>query len=199
MSKPLLGLILGGILGAFDGLSALVSSPNEPAVQQGIVGIVIGSTVKGLIVGIVTGAVARKYNSMGIGIGCGLASGFALALVVALLQGSHYLEIILPGSLVGVIVGFVTQKYCSPQRARSVLAPSTRHAADSRRPIVRMWIKTMIMTPGTCNRQSAKCWSICAVHRPELSHRLLVKALSRVAPENSIRRVSRSRSRDSEA
>ncbi len=117
MSKPLLGLILGGVLGAFDGLSALVSSPNEPAVKAGLVGIVIGSTVKGLIVGAVTGAVARKFNSMGVGIACGLALGFALALLVAVLQGSHYLEIILPGSLVGVIVGFVSQKYGAPQRA----------------------------------------------------------------------------------
>ena len=46
---------------------------------------------------------------------CGLGMGFALALLVAILQGSHYLEIILPGSLVGVIVGFVTQKYGRPQ------------------------------------------------------------------------------------
>ena len=117
MNKPLLGLILGGILGAFDGLSALVSSPDVPAVKEGIVGIVIGSTVKGLIVGVVTGAVARKFNSMGIGIACGLALGFLLASLVAVMQGSHYLEIILPGSLVGVIVGFVTQKYGAPQRA----------------------------------------------------------------------------------
>ncbi len=117
MSKPILGLILGGVLGAFDGLSALVSSPNVPEVRDGIVGIVIGSTVKGLIVGVVTGAIARKYNSLGIGIGCGLALGFFFAAIIAVMQGAHYLEIILPGSLVGVIVGFVTQKYGAPQRA----------------------------------------------------------------------------------
>lgn len=117
MSKPLLGLLLGGILGAFDGLSALISAPNDPAVQNGIVGIIIGSTFKGLIVGIVTGFVARKYNSLPVGIVCGLLMGFALALIVAILQGSHYLEIILPGTLVGVIVGFVTQKYGKPQTA----------------------------------------------------------------------------------
>lgn len=117
MSKPLLGLLLGGILGALDGLSALISAPNEPAVREGIVGIVIGSTMKGLIVGVVTGAVARKFDSLPVGIGCGLILGFALAAVVAVMQGSHYLEIILPGSLVGVIVGFVTQKYGAPQRA----------------------------------------------------------------------------------
>jgi hypothetical protein len=30
MSKPVLGLVLGGILGIFDGLSALVSAPTTP-------------------------------------------------------------------------------------------------------------------------------------------------------------------------
>ncbi len=38
----------------------------------------------------------------------------------------------------------------------------------------------MIMAPGTCNCQSAKCWSICVVHRPGLNHRWFVKALSEV-------------------
>ena len=51
MSKPVLGLVLGGILGIFDGLSALISAPNDPAVKAGIVGIVIGSTIKGIITG----------------------------------------------------------------------------------------------------------------------------------------------------
>ena len=51
MSKPMLGLVLGGVLGVFDGLSALVSAPNDPAIKAGIVGIVIGSTVKGILTG----------------------------------------------------------------------------------------------------------------------------------------------------
>ena len=34
-----------------------------------------------------------------------------LALPVALLQGKYYFQIILPGMLVGLIVGFATQKY----------------------------------------------------------------------------------------
>ena len=117
MNKPMLGLILGGVLGMFDGLSALISAPNDPAVRDGIVGIIIGSTVKGLIVGVITGLVARKYNSLAATLACGLGLGFALAALVAVLQGSHYLEIILPGTLVGAIVGFTTQKYGVPQRA----------------------------------------------------------------------------------
>ena len=42
MTKPVLGLALGGALGIFDGLSALVSAPGDPNVKAGIVGIVIG-------------------------------------------------------------------------------------------------------------------------------------------------------------
>ena len=39
MGKPLFGLILGGVLGIFDGLTALFT----PAVRSQIVGIVIGN------------------------------------------------------------------------------------------------------------------------------------------------------------
>jgi hypothetical protein len=111
MSKPIVGLLLGGVLGILDGLSALLSAGSDPVVRDGIVGIVIGSTFKGLIVGVVTGYFAKKYQSVPVGILFGLGVGFVLAAIVALMQGQYYLEIILPGSLLGVIVGFATQKY----------------------------------------------------------------------------------------
>ncbi len=111
MSKPMIGLLLGGILGVFDGLSALVSAPNDPAVNEGIVSIVIGSTFKGLIAGVATGYFSRRFNSLPLGLAFGLAIGFVLALIVALIQGKYYFEIILPGSILGLIVGFATQRY----------------------------------------------------------------------------------------
>ncbi|HEX3530549.1 MAG TPA: hypothetical protein VH988_26095 [Thermoanaerobaculia bacterium] len=107
MNKPILGLVLGGILGIFDGLSALVSTPE---VKPLIVGIVIGSTVKGLIAGLLIGWFARKVHSLPLGILFGLAVGAALAFAVAQMQGKYYLEIILPGSLLGIIVGYATQR-----------------------------------------------------------------------------------------
>ena len=61
----MLGLVLGGVLGVFDGLSALVSAPNDPAIKAGIVGIVIGSTVKGLITGVLIGWFAKRTQSLG--------------------------------------------------------------------------------------------------------------------------------------
>jgi len=107
MSKPLLGVVLGAILGAIDGLTAWFT----PAVRDQIGGIVIGSTIKGIIAGVAIGFFAKKFHSLPIGILFGLAVGALLAYLVALMQGGYYLEIVLPGSLVGLIVGFATQKY----------------------------------------------------------------------------------------
>jgi hypothetical protein len=46
--------------------------------------------------------------------------GAILAYIIAALQGGYYFEIILPGTLVGLIVGFATQKYGnSPAPART--------------------------------------------------------------------------------
>jgi hypothetical protein len=41
----------------------------------------------------------------------GVLVGAFLASLVAIMQGGYYLEIILPGAIVGLIVGFATQKY----------------------------------------------------------------------------------------
>jgi membrane protease YdiL (CAAX protease family) len=115
VSKPVLGLVLGGILGVFDGLSALVSAPNDPAVKAGIVGIVIGSTVKGLLTGAIIGWYARRSASLASTIVFGLGVGLALAFCVSLAQKlagepAYYWQIMLPGGILGVIVGYATFK-----------------------------------------------------------------------------------------
>jgi len=79
----------------------------------------VGSTIKGLIAGVAAGVFARKVNSAPLGILFGLAVGFLLAFLVAYMQHDHYLAIILPGSIVGMIVGYATQKYgATPATAR---------------------------------------------------------------------------------
>jgi hypothetical protein len=117
VSKPLVGVILGGILGIFDGLSALLSAPE---VAPGIVGIVIGSTFKGLVVGALAGWFARKVHSLAAGVLVGLALGAFFAYLVAAMpqpSGVHYYwQIILPGSILGIIVGYATQRYGAPAR-----------------------------------------------------------------------------------
>lgn len=112
MNKPVLGLVLGGVLGVFDGLSALVSAP-ETAPE--IAGIVFGSTIKGLITGVCIGFFARKVNSLPLGILFGLGVGLVLAFAIAAMpdeSGKHYYwQIMLPGALLGTVVGYVTQRH----------------------------------------------------------------------------------------
>ena len=111
MSKPIFGLLLGGFLGIFDGLSAWFSAPE---VRPQIVGIVIGSTVKGVVTGVLIGFFARKVRSLPLGILFGLAMGLFFAYLIAMMpneQGGHYYwEIMLPGAILGMIVGYATQK-----------------------------------------------------------------------------------------
>jgi hypothetical protein len=109
MSKPLIGVILGAVLGVIDGLTALLTP--DPEVRNAIGSIVVGSTIKGIIAGIAIGFFAKKFQSLPIGILFGIIVGALLALPIALMQGKYYLEIIIPGTLVGLIVGFATQKY----------------------------------------------------------------------------------------
>jgi len=113
MNKPLYGLFLGGILGAVDGLFARVSAPE---LKSELAGIVIGSTFKGLIVGLLIGFFAKKVASLPWGIVFGGLTGLILAAPIAYLnsnayQTNYYWHIMLPGAIVGLIVGYATQRY----------------------------------------------------------------------------------------
>ena len=118
MNKPVVGLLIGAVLGAIDGASAWFYGPE---IQAQITGIVIGSTCKGLITGLAAGFFARKIGSVPLGIVFGLIVGLGLSYAVATMPdeyGKHYYwEIMLPGSLLGAIVGFATQKYGRAQAA----------------------------------------------------------------------------------
>lgn len=119
MNKILVGLLLGGVLGIFDGLTAWFT----PAVRDQMVEIVIGSTFKGMIAGLAAGWFARKVNSVPLGILFGFAVGLLLAFAVAAMPspgGEHYyFEIMLPGSILGAVVGWATQRYGKPARTNA--------------------------------------------------------------------------------
>lgn len=113
MNKPVFGLLLGGFLGVFDGGTAFFSAPE---LRSDIGMIVFLSMIKGLITGVLIGFFARKVHSLPMGTLFGLAVGLLLAFLVASSPdpktGKHYYwEIMLPGALLGTIVGYATQKH----------------------------------------------------------------------------------------
>ena len=111
MSKLILGLVAGAVLGCLDGLTAWFT----PEVRDQILSIVIGSTGKGLLTGLAAGWVAKKYNSMLAAVLVGLGVGLVLSYAVAAMPGEsdqhYYLQIMLPGSILGLIVGFASQRF----------------------------------------------------------------------------------------
>jgi len=110
MNKPVIGIVVGAVLGFIDGATAWFT----PAVRPFITGILLGSTVKGLVVGVLCGLFARKVHSNRAGILLGAGLGLLFAYIVAAMPsatGDHYyLEIMLPGFVVGAITGFLTQR-----------------------------------------------------------------------------------------
>ena len=113
-NKILFATLLGGFLGIFDGLTAYFT----PEVRDQMVGIVIGSTVKGLLTGVIIGFFATKVRSLVLGCIFGLAVGAFFAYLILLGQPGHALNIMLPGSLVGLIVGYAAQTHQSTAAQR---------------------------------------------------------------------------------
>lgn len=116
MKKPVFAMLLGGFLGVFDGLTALISGGPEIPAMIGT--IVAGSTFKGVIAGLIVGLVAQRTQSLTVIVAVGLVVGALFAYLVTI-GGPYFWEIILPGSIVGLIVGFATAKYRGPTPART--------------------------------------------------------------------------------
>jgi hypothetical protein len=111
MNRVLTGVVVGGGLGILDGLTAWFTPEARPM----LLGIVVGSTIKGLLAGVLIGLFARKVDRLGWTLLFGLAVGALLAFGVAQMQGKYYLEIILPGTLVGLLTGYATIRYGRPR------------------------------------------------------------------------------------
>lgn len=116
MNRIAVGVLVGGVLGILDGLTAWFT----PEARPEMIAIVIGSTVKGLVAGAIIGAFARKVNHAGWTMAFGTFVGALLAFFIALMGGKYYLQIILPGSLVGLLTGYATVRYGRP---RAEVAP----------------------------------------------------------------------------
>jgi F0F1-type ATP synthase assembly protein I len=110
MNKIVVGLIAGVVLGAIDGATAWFYPETRPVIG----GILLGSSFKGMLVGLLSGWFARKVQSTPWGVFVGSVLGLLFAFLVAVMDAAkgkpHYLEIMLPGFVVGAIIGFLTQK-----------------------------------------------------------------------------------------
>ena len=129
LNRPLLGLLVGAALGAVDGLSALVSSPE---VGDQIAGIVVGSSMKGVLAGLIVGVIARKLHSTRWAMGIGVVVAGVITLPIAYMNATHYgrpdyyWKIMLPGALVGLIVGYVVMHHGSaPSSAAKPPVPAS--------------------------------------------------------------------------
>ena len=124
MNKIVVGLLFGLILGAIDGATAWFTPEARPMIG----GILVGSSIKGMLVGLFSGWFARKVHSTKWGIAVGAGLGLLFAFLVAAMQKNHYLEntvngqhqyleIMLPGFVLGGVIGFLTQRIggTSPQ------------------------------------------------------------------------------------
>jgi hypothetical protein len=106
VKKIIVGLVLGVVLGAIDGATSWFT----PEVRAMLLQIIVGSMMKDALVGVVSGIFAWRVRSLAMGVALGGLVGFALAFLVAHLQQAHYAEILIPGTLVGLIIGYATQK-----------------------------------------------------------------------------------------
>lgn len=108
VTKPMLGLAVGGTLGLLDGLSGFL----EPSLAPVMTSVITFSLLKGLIAGIAIGYFSKKVHSMALGILAGLAIAAVLSLLVILRAGiALFWDIMLPGMLLGILVGFSTQRF----------------------------------------------------------------------------------------
>jgi hypothetical protein len=106
MKKIGLGLLLGAVLGAIDGATSWFT----PEVRAMLLQIIMGSVIKDAVVGGICGIFAMKVHGVGRGVVFGAVVGCAFAFLVAYLQRAHYVEIMTPGTIVGMILGYATQQ-----------------------------------------------------------------------------------------
>ena len=71
-----------------------------------------------MIAGLIIGLVAQRTQSLPIGIVVGLLVGAGLAALITI-GGPYFWEIVLPGAIVGLIVGYATFTYASARRCPS--------------------------------------------------------------------------------
>jgi hypothetical protein len=103
-------VVLAAVLGVLDGATAWFTPEARPQLGQ----IIAGSVFKDVLGGVVIWVFARKASSPRSAILFGACIGFLLALVIALLQNAHYAQILVPGSLSGLLLGYAAWRFSPP-------------------------------------------------------------------------------------
>lgn len=106
MSKLALGSLSGAGLGLLDGVSAVFN----PEAHSMLAIIIASATIKGAVTGVVVAYLARRIDGVVRNIGAGAIVGLVLSLIVAIPSGT-YVEIILPGVIIGALVGTIVAKF----------------------------------------------------------------------------------------
>ena len=106
MKRIQLGLLSGFVLGLLDGLSALF----VPEAQEMLGMIIPSATIKGIITGLVVGLIGRKVEGIAQNILIGGGIGAVLSALAAIPSGS-YVQIIAPGIIIGLLIGFIVSKW----------------------------------------------------------------------------------------
>ena len=110
-AKIFIGIIVGAALGFLDGFSSYLT----PAARPLFLLIVLSSTFKGFLTGVLTAFIASRTHKLLPAILAGLGIGLILSFLAATLTPDpdghrYYFQIMLPGAVLGAIVGFSMQK-----------------------------------------------------------------------------------------
>ncbi|MBK7859414.1 MAG: hypothetical protein IPJ65_12485 [Archangiaceae bacterium] len=98
---------------------------SAPEVRAELPGIVLGSSLKGLLAGVIIGLIARRLTSPVTSLAVGVAVAAVITFPIAYLNvvhygsASYYWKLMLPGAVVGAIVGYTVVRYGRAPAPRS--------------------------------------------------------------------------------
>ncbi len=112
MKKIGVAVVLGALLGLVDGSTAWFSPDARPMLGSIIMWSAAKDVIAGFLIGVFAVMVDRKWAVAVFGLLVGLGLALWVASVPDPETGKHYyFAIMLPGGLVGVLVGYLTAKY----------------------------------------------------------------------------------------
>jgi len=112
MKKILVAMLLGAVLGLVDGTSAWFEPDARPKLGSIVLWSALKDVTAGFLIGVFAVWVRSKLAVVLFGVVVGLGFAFLVAMNPDPDTGKHYyLSIMLPGGLVGLLVGYFTARY----------------------------------------------------------------------------------------